>query len=209
MDKIDNTRNYFNNKSSDNPIEAMDWNIGGKPLPMEQFQELYVQPVMDALELKADSVVLDVGCGAGVMVDTMAPHVRYIEGFDLSERLVSLYKGKEKIYISSIEEADIPPGKFNRICMFSVAIFFPDFDYFCRIVRMLIERLDEDGILLIGDQRIGDPASHKDYLTIDPGVLANFLFSLKYPFTIKCQIRNKRDLVKGRYDILIYKDKKK
>jgi 2-polyprenyl-3-methyl-5-hydroxy-6-metoxy-1,4-benzoquinol methylase len=208
MDKIEKTKNYFNNKNSDNPIEAMDWVIGGQPLPMERFQELYVRPVIDVLELGPGSVVLDVGCGAGVMVDTMAPLVGHIEGFDLSERLVSLYKGKEKLYVSSIEDADIPAGKFNRICMFSVAIFFPDFEYFCRIVRLLTERLDENGILLIGDQRIGDPSSHQQYLTIDPGALANFLFSLNYPFTIKCQIRNKRDLVKGRYDILIYKDKK-
>jgi 2-polyprenyl-3-methyl-5-hydroxy-6-metoxy-1,4-benzoquinol methylase len=208
MDKIETIKSYFNSKSSDNPLEAMDWMIGGKPLTKERFHELYVTPVIDALELNRDAMVLDVGCGAGIMVEAMAPRVKYIEGFDLSEKLVSLYKGKEKIYVSSIEEADIPKGRFNRICMFSVAIFFPDFEYFCKVVRMLVEKLDEDGVLLVGDQRIGDPRSHKDYLTIEPGVLADFLFSLQHPFTIKCQPRNKRDFVRGRYDILIYKDKK-
>jgi hypothetical protein len=90
--------------------------------------------------------------------------------------------------------------------MASVSIYFPDFSYFCKVVESLLYNLADNGILLISDQRLGDIYSHSKYLTIEPEQLVIFLNQLNYPFTIKCQSKEKRQIVKGRYDIIIYKD---
>jgi cyclopropane fatty-acyl-phospholipid synthase-like methyltransferase len=206
--KIEEVKTWYNKKDATDAFAAMDYVLNGIPYTLEDYYQYVSDPVIKNLELNSSNHVLDIGCGVGVLIDIIAPLVKYIEGFDISSNLINRYKGKQKLSVASIEEYLFEPGKFDRISMVGVSILFPNFSYFKEKVIQLMDALADDGILLITDQRLGDPTSHKSYLTIDPIELITFLQQLRFPYSIKCQSKEKRQILKGRYDIIIYKDKK-
>lgn len=203
MDKVQKIRNHYNSKNTDNPIEAMDYIIDGKPISYEVYKEMILSQIERHLTFNRDDVVFDVGCGAGLIVSEIENKVKSIEGIDISSRLLSFYKGKSNLYCSSIDQYKFKNNFYTKIFMFSVSIHFPDVEYFKNVIKKLSEALAPGGVLLIGDQIIKEFYHTDKYFCLKLSDLANILEELKLHFSIIAQSEEFR--YRNRYDILIYK----
>lgn len=203
-DHINNVKSYYNQKDPSDPIAAMDYCIDGKPLTFESYKKLVIEPYIDLLELKSHHHILDVGCGTGLMLQEVEKLVEYAEGFDLSENLIKVFKGKSKVYSSSVLEVTYPPETFDRIYMIGVSIYFPNSDFFFKAIDNLYKFLKIGGFLLIGDQIIQEYYLTDKYFCLSLSELVKYLSNKKYHFKLMCQNEEKR--YRNRYDLIIYKD---
>lgn len=67
------------------------------------------------------SRLLDVGCAAGMFLDTVkrhCPQFTALEGLEISEAAAARAKAKGyKVYVSTIESADLPANYYDMICL--------------------------------------------------------------------------------------------
>jgi len=65
---------------------------------------------LDRLPLKADSVVLDMNCGTGIVSRHLAPHVKSVHGTDISRHLVEYAKTRpiDNVEITRAESSELP-----------------------------------------------------------------------------------------------------
>ena len=68
--------------SSRDPIAATD-----RPTVSPRTYQLYSAEIMQRLDLDQDDILLDIGCGTGVIDASLAPHVRKIFATDFSEAM--------------------------------------------------------------------------------------------------------------------------
>jgi SAM-dependent methyltransferase len=203
MKSENRTRNHYNNKTTNNDFEALDYLIDGKPITYEYYKQMIITPTLRNLHLESDDKVLDVGCGTGLIMKEIENDVKYIEGIDISQNLLNFYKGKANVSCSSVLDFDYKQNFYTKIYMVSVGIHFEDLAYFKTAVRKLLSALAPGGTLLIGDQLIADFYTSKKYFSLYLNDLINFLNELGYHFSLKTQAAEFRN--RNRYDILIYK----
>lgn len=153
VSNVEKKREHFDAKTKDdNDFAALDYMIDGNPISEELYHNAIRQPVIDMLEINEDCDVLDIGCGTGLMLSQIEDRCRKVIGTDLSETLLSRYKGKAETFVAAAHEVEYPPESFDRIYMVSVSILFPSFDYFKNVVERCLSMLRPDGIFVISDQ---------------------------------------------------------
>ncbi len=204
--KILDLANYYDSKQTNNNIEALDYLVNGKPLSYKQYKELIVNPTINILDLKNTHRVLDVGCGFGGILMEVEKLVEESIGIDISQNLLNRFTGKSKTLLVSAIDSPFLEKSFDRIYMVSVSVHFPDFNYFIQVVNKLFSLLKDDGILLIGDQPLGESNSKGNYFRVSRHELIDYLDSFSVPYSIQVQPKRKRDF-SNRFDIVIYKEK--
>lgn len=108
-------------------------------------------PEMDALlrrsrkYLKADDVVMDFACGAGISTVGMAEHVSSVVGVDYSEEMIRYAKergaGKDNVSFlaGTIDDASIEAGSFDVVVAFNVLHLLDDVDTVIERVSSLLK----------------------------------------------------------------------
>lgn len=189
----------------ENKVELNGYCVDGIPLSREVYDSVVTQPYLDRLELSEEHAVLDIGCGAGLMLERMERFVASCVGVDPSQTMLDNYAGNAKTYCCEADQLPFEGEQFDRILMAGVALYFPDDAYFERVIKKALSLLRRPGILLIGDMLIGSQPVNSAYRFYDPGELVTLLESLQMPYTIAAQIAAKR-AINNRRDIIIYKD---
>jgi SAM-dependent methyltransferase len=189
----------------EDPVTINGYCIGGVPISRERYMSAVVEPLLERLELAPHHRVLDVGCGTGMTLMEIEERVAEAVGTDFSKTMLEKYKGKAKTLVCAAHELPFTGEQFDRILMFSVAHYFPDFDYFQRVATRLLSLLRRSGILLIGDLPLGHRPAGSDYLWYDRHALVDYFDSFGLPYSIAAQSRAKR-AINERYDILVFKD---
>lgn len=207
LTSIEQNRAHFDAKTDGSDFAAQDYIINGAPISEELYDNAVRRPLIDMLELHRECDVLDIGCGTGLIVSHIENRCRNIIGVDISQNLISRYKGKAKLYVAAAHEVEYPDESFDRIYMLSVAIHFPHFDYFKAVIDKCLSMLRPDGILIVSDQILTTKDINTRYLAINKHELIDYLDSKDLQYSIRAQNRLKRTFSK-RYDIAIYKDKK-
>jgi SAM-dependent methyltransferase len=197
---------HWNQKAAiDDPIELNGYCVDGRPIAPEVYRALVLEPCLEALELEPQHRVLEVGCGSGLLLRELAARVEQVVGTDPSERLLARCGGSAETYVCAAHELPFEGAQFDRILMNSVVHYFPDLDYFQRVVVDLVALLRAPGILLIGDVPIGRQPPETAYRWYDRRELADVLEPLGLAFSIRAQSRAKRAL-NLRYDVIVYRD---
>lgn len=135
----------------------------GKQIPQEQMIEWVSTTVERILDLKPKNV-LEIGCGTGLLLYRIAPHVDSYIGCDLSSVVVEKLtqeiadKGEElshvKVYHGSADDFSyIGDQKFDCIIINSVIQLFPSIRYLMDVIVNALKVLDDNGCLFIGDIR--------------------------------------------------------
>lgn len=197
---------HWNGKAGiENPVELNGYCVGGVPISRERYMDAVVLPLLERLELERHHRVLDVGCGSGMTLLEIEKRVAEAVGTDFSQAMVDRYPGKSRTYVCAAHELPFDQGSFHRILMFSVAHYFPSFDYFRAVVEKCLWLLRKGGILLVGDLPIGNSPGASAYLWYDRHALVDLCDAQGLPYSIAAQNRAKR-AINRRYDLILYKD---
>ncbi len=205
LEVVEGSREHFDGKSSGNELECMDYIVDGKAISVDLYDQAIRQPLISKLELCADSRVLDIGCGTGLIISKIEEQCAKVVGIDISQNLISRYSGRAEVFVCAAHEMPFEEKTFDRIYMLSVAVHFPSFDYFKKIIDKCLSLLDDNGILVIADQILTFEEIQTRYLAINVHELVDYLGSKPYPYSIVAQNKMKRSFSR-RSDIVIYKD---
>jgi acyl-CoA synthetase (AMP-forming)/AMP-acid ligase II/acyl carrier protein len=140
------------------------WNSSytGLPFSEPELREMIDRTVDRILALKPERV-LEIGCGTGLILFNVAPHVRQYDAFDLSQVAVRDLKQKllnhdfhSRVSVAQ-RQADnfegIPDKTYDTIVLNSVTQHFPGVDYLLRVIEGAIKKLKAKGSIFIGDIR--------------------------------------------------------
>jgi len=104
-------------------------------------------------ELDKEDVVLEIGCGNGILVSYLSGFVKKAYGADFVEKMVSkAVKRNNTVYIVS-EASKIPfaDNTFDKVFSNSMFHYFPSFSYAENALLEMMRVCKSDGILFIGD----------------------------------------------------------
>lgn len=206
MQSVEEWKKHWNSKSeSNNPIEVNGYCLNGKPIDLSLYQNAVVLPAIERLNIKSEHSVLEIGCGTGLMLDKICQISRSVIGFDISKNSLEKYQGEAQVFLSDALSFDYSDYKFDRILMFSIAHYFPDFEYFKSVFDRATNSLSADGLFLIGDLLIGPRPTNSKYFWYDREKLLTFLDESNFRYSLLSQNPLKREINK-RWDILIYAD---
>ncbi len=141
------------------------WNsvYTGQPIPPEEMREWVDHTVERVISLKPERV-LEIGCGSGLLLFRIAPHVLEYHGTDLSQIAlndVSLQlarAGEEFKHVTlsrrlADDFAGLTPEGFDTIILNSVVQYFPGVDYLVRVLDQAMKCLRPGGNIFLGDLR--------------------------------------------------------
>jgi acyl-CoA synthetase (AMP-forming)/AMP-acid ligase II/ubiquinone/menaquinone biosynthesis C-methylase UbiE/acyl carrier protein len=141
------------------------WNSSytGDPIPrpeMEQWRDAAVNRILSLSPRR----VLEIGCGTGLVLAKVAPHTEAYWATDFSNTslaTVGRMLGDEPGRFQSVKllerAADdftgIPQREFDLVVLNSVVQYFPDLDYFVRVLEGASRVLRPGGSIFLGDLR--------------------------------------------------------
>lgn len=116
--------------------------------------------------------VLEIGCGSGLLLFALAPHVQYYLGLDSSpptqrrnraEILQAGYQHVELLTGFAHELESLVTGSFDLIILASTIQFFPDYLYLDQVLRAALAHLNAGGALIVAD--VPDPQQREHMLS--------------------------------------------
>lgn len=113
------------------------------------------------LDIKADDIILDIGCGGGININRMAQKARKVYGVDYSIESVKLSrevnddlikKGEVEILEGNVQSLPFEDNSFDIVTAFETVYFWPDIEKCFGEVKRVLK---PGGIFLIGMETNG------------------------------------------------------
>jgi amino acid adenylation domain-containing protein len=123
---------------------------------------MWVDDTVEQIMALKPNRVLEIGCGSGLLLFSIAPHCSYYLGTDLSsdilnrihQQLVPQNLPQVKLAQKAADDfVDIETDAFDTVILNSVVQYFPDVDYLLRVLEGAIHRVKAGGAIFIGDLR--------------------------------------------------------
>jgi len=128
---------------------------GHSPYWTGQIQQRLLDDIVAKLALSPDHLVLDVGCGTGMMLRHIAPHVSHIIGIDFSEQMIEIAKRHAPANATLQRENAVSlPFKdetFDRVLCYFVILNFLDDDFTWSVLTELVRVTRNGGLVLVGN----------------------------------------------------------
>ena len=167
--QIESWRAVFDDTYGESPVEAeptfdiQGWNSSytGLPIPTEEMRE-WVDGSVQRILAERPARVLEIGCGTGLLLFRLAPHVAVYRGTDFSATALAKLRqrlsgrGLDHVEIEQRAAADfagIAPGSFDAVILNSVAQYFPGVDYLVAVIEGALRAVAPGGFLFAGDLR--------------------------------------------------------
>ncbi len=158
-----NLWDYVADKATDD-IEASGWvsSFTGQPFSVLEMSE-YSQNIYRKLNssLSKDLKVLEIGCGSGLTMEVIAPHVGEYIATDLSEKIVQRVNEKSKhLGLNHVKAVTVPAHEIDRlnlksfdlVIINSVIHCFPDIAYLKKLLKQITDSLlKSKGRIFLGD----------------------------------------------------------
>ena len=168
--QISNWQEVFNQEVENGGSEITDplFNLSGwrssydnQPIPLEQMRIWAGDVVSQVLDHKPESV-WEIGCGTGMLLFQIAPHIQKFYGTDISNASLEYIKQqikKQPDRYSSVslaqkkaeDMADIVEKSFDVVLMNSIVQCFPSIEYLLQVIENSIRVVKPGGIIFIGD----------------------------------------------------------
>ncbi|MET0399063.1 MAG: non-ribosomal peptide synthase/polyketide synthase, partial [Longimicrobiaceae bacterium] len=153
---------YAQDEEEDDPtLRLTGWNSSytGEPIPRGEMAEWVDRTVERILALRPERV-LEIGCGTGLLLFRVAPHVAEYHGTDFSgaalEHVRGHLAGLPRVTLSEREAdalAELAGAGFDTVVLNSVAQYFPGVDYLLRVLEGAAAALRPGGRIFVGDVR--------------------------------------------------------
>jgi amino acid adenylation domain-containing protein len=134
----------------------------GEPIPESEMQEWLTCTVKRIKELRPKKV-LEIGCGVGLLLQDLAPQCEVYVGTDFSASAIEqlrhwMSSRKDLGHVallqrSAAELRGLEAGSFDTVVLNSVVQYFPDIEYFLRVLQEAVRLLGPGGTVFIGDVR--------------------------------------------------------
>ncbi|HUR45837.1 MAG TPA: amino acid adenylation domain-containing protein [Candidatus Saccharimonadales bacterium] len=142
----------------------------GESVSSEEMKE-WVEATVQRIQSLKPERILEIGCGTGLLLFRLSQECKEYCGSDFSgaviknlQEHVARQNGHLKhVSLRQAEAADftgIEVGRFDTIIINSVAQYFPDVDYFLKVLEQAVRVLKPGGAIFIGDIR--------NYLLLEP-----------------------------------------
>jgi amino acid adenylation domain-containing protein len=149
----------------DPAFNIIGWNSSytGQPIPPEEMQEWVGQTVQRILALRPKRV-LEIGCGAGLLLFRIAPHCAEYCGTDFSPAALNYLRNAlaepdyELPQVQLLQQmaddfSGIKAGAYDVVIINSVVQYFPSIDYFMRVLEGSAKAVAPGGSIFVGDVR--------------------------------------------------------
>ncbi|CCD97206.1 putative Non-ribosomal peptide synthetase [Bradyrhizobium sp. ORS 375] len=148
-------------------LEAMDeivWrdSYQGAPFPREEMK-VWLDETEACVKALRPRRVLEIGCGAGALLRRLAPHVESYVGLDFAAQPLATLRGyMEKqggldhveLRHNAAHELDfMSDDSVDVVILNSVAQYFPNLDYFIRVLAQAVRVVSAGGSIFVGDVR--------------------------------------------------------
>lgn len=131
---------------------AIHFTEDGKPIDESVYEAIY-RHVDSLLHLRPEDVVLEVGCGSGLLLERIARHVARACGTDLSAEILKLVPRAPNVEVQTMDSDALrfPDASFDKVVLNAVIQFFPDRDYAARCLAEMVRVCRPGGMIYIGD----------------------------------------------------------
>ncbi len=145
----------------DPTLDLTGWNSSytGEPIPREEMRE-WVERTVERILALGPRRVLEIGCGTGLLLLRLAPHVREYHGTDFSAVALGRVRrhlgALPRVTLAEHEADDLAAyagGGYDTVVVNSVAQYFPGVDYLLRVLEGAAAALAPGGRIFVGDVR--------------------------------------------------------
>ncbi|ACB75251.1 non-ribosomal peptide synthetase [Opitutus terrae] len=144
-------------------VIGWDSNYTGQPLSDAEMRE-YITHTVERVRALRPRRVLEIGCGTGLLLAPLAPHVEHYLAADLSRvaitRLQQQLAGRPEFAHVELraQRADdfsaIAPASVDVVMLCSVVQYFPGVDYLLKVIEGALRVLRPGGAIFFGDVRV-------------------------------------------------------
>ncbi|HEX3695821.1 MAG TPA: MupA/Atu3671 family FMN-dependent luciferase-like monooxygenase [Polyangia bacterium] len=147
--------------ASDDDFTGWTSSVTGAPIPAEEMREWVGHTVACIAALKPRRI-LELGCGAGLLLLRLGPGCEEYVGVDFSATVLGRLQRKvqqralAQVTLKQGEAAELsslPAGHFDTVVINSVVQYFPDAGYLLRVLEHAIRVLGPGGSIFVGDVR--------------------------------------------------------
>lgn len=137
--------------TSRDPIAATD-----RPTVSSATYQLYSTEIIQKLALEKDDILLDIGCGTGLIDASLAPHVHRVIAIDFSEVMAQKTKSNTafcgNVRVVNCDAAALPfkDGFFSKVVMYAIAQYLSQ----AQISQMFAEAqriIRPGGLIMLGE----------------------------------------------------------
>jgi amino acid adenylation domain-containing protein len=149
----------------DETFNIVGWNSSytGLPIPAAEMRE-WLDATLERILALRPRRVLEIGCGAGLLLLRIAPHTTSYVGMDFSRSALEylrqqLQRADPPLPQVALEQraaddfSGIAPGSFDLVVLNSVAQYFPGVDYLLRVLDGATAAVAPGGAVFVGDVR--------------------------------------------------------
>lgn len=148
-------KKYWNNIEKCDNLELLDGYAGFDVLTVK----ILSNELIEILNIKEDSKILEIGCGAGAISQFLYTNFNKYDytGIDFSEKLIKYHSNKfpnHKLINCEANKIPLDSKSFDIVFCWSVFQYFPSLNYANEVIKEM-ERLSKN-IIFIGDLRTQD-----------------------------------------------------
>lgn len=141
------------------------WNSAytNEPISREEMSA-WVDATVERVQALRPAHVLEIGCGSGLLLARLAPHVRSYQATDISRQALQVIERRiqeaggalANVVLHERQAHDfsgLAPHTFDTVIINSVAQYFPGIEYLLDVLEKALTMLKPGGVLFLGDIR--------------------------------------------------------